>query len=78
MIRTASAVVLAFAATSAAYAATPCNFKGLSVGDNATPQEIMKQFGIEKYITKKADEPNDEQHKAASRNLWRGQERSAS
>jgi hypothetical protein len=56
-------------AASAAHAAIPCDFKGLSVGDNATPQEIMRQFGIAKYITKKADEPNDEQHKAASDDL---------
>jgi hypothetical protein len=45
-------------------AATPCDFKGLSVGDKATPQQIMRQFGITKYTT--ADPPQtDAQKKAA-------------
>jgi len=32
-----------------ASAATPCDFKGLSVGDRATPQQIMQRFGVTKY-----------------------------
>lgn len=39
---------------SAANAAPPCDFKGLSVGDKATPKQIMKRFGFDKY--KDADE----------------------
>jgi hypothetical protein len=41
--------------TGEVHAATPCDFKGLSVGDKATPQEIMQHFGIAKYITENAD-----------------------
>jgi hypothetical protein len=37
-------------AVNAAASASPCDFKGLSVGDKATPpQQIMKHFGVEKY-----------------------------
>ena len=32
-----------------AQAATPCDFKGLSVGDRATPEQIMKHFGVDKF-----------------------------
>jgi len=32
-----------------AYAATPCDFKGLSVGDKVSPQEIMRHYGIENF-----------------------------
>ena len=33
------------------HAATPCDFKGLSVGDKLTPVEIMKHFGIASFKT---------------------------
>jgi hypothetical protein len=33
----------------AATAAPPCDFKGISVGDHASPEQIMKNFGIGKY-----------------------------
>lgn len=56
-----TAVVVCFVAASAAHAATPCDFKGLSVGDTATPQEIMKHFGIANYVTKQPDDTYDEE-----------------
>jgi len=37
-------------ATVTVHAATPCDFKGLSVGDKATPTQIMKHFGIDKFV----------------------------
>jgi hypothetical protein len=48
----------------AAHAATPCDFKGLSVGDKANPEQIMKHFGIEKYTT--ADPPQTEAEREAT------------
>jgi hypothetical protein len=34
---------------SASHAATPCDFKGISVGNNMTPPEIMSMLGVSKY-----------------------------
>src|ERR1700692_1848773 len=45
-------------------AAPPCDFKGLSVGDKATPQQIMKHFGVDKY--KDSDEEQKTAHGAAA------------
>src|SRR6516162_513622 len=36
----------------AADATTSCDFKGLSVGDHATPQQIMANFGVVSYKDK--------------------------
>jgi hypothetical protein len=47
-----------------AHAATPCDFKGLSVGDKATPQQIMSHFGIAKYSVD-ADKPTNSAAEAA-------------
>jgi hypothetical protein len=41
---------LGILASLAAHATTPCDFKGLSVGDKATPQQIMKHFGVDKFL----------------------------
>lgn len=38
-----------------AHAAAPCDFKGLWVGDRATPQQIMSHFGIKKFVTESLD-----------------------
>jgi hypothetical protein len=38
-------------APSAASAQIPCDFKGVSVGDRLTPDQIMKTFGILKFVT---------------------------
>ena len=38
-----------FLSISLANAAPPCDFKGISVGDHATPQQIMTHFGISNY-----------------------------
>jgi hypothetical protein len=35
----------------AARAATPCDFKGLSVGNHMTPRQIMQHFGIRNFST---------------------------
>jgi hypothetical protein len=52
-------VILCFIAASVAtHAVTPCDFKGLSVGDKATPQQIMSHFGIAKYSVD-ADRPTN-------------------
>jgi hypothetical protein len=51
----AAAIVAALAAGSA-NAEPPCDFKGLSVGDHASPEQIMKMFGVEHYKDKVADE----------------------
>jgi hypothetical protein len=37
-----------------AHAETPCDFKGVSVGDWMTPAEIMRAFGVAKYKTNPA------------------------
>jgi hypothetical protein len=50
-------------AVSGAHAATPCDFKGLSVGDKATPQQIMTHFGTTKYIKNGDDSPTTTQTK---------------
>lgn len=34
----------------AAHGEIPCDFKGVSVGDRLTPAQIMKMFGISKYV----------------------------
>ena len=49
----------------ATHAVTPCDFKGLSVGDKATPQQIMTHFGITQYV-KNADDPPPNQTKGAA------------
>jgi hypothetical protein len=51
----AAAIVAALAAGSA-NAEPPCDFKGLSVGDHASPEQIMKTFGVEHYKDKVAEE----------------------
>lgn len=43
------AMLLFCASVLTARAAPPCDFKGLSVGDKATPQQIMQHFGIENF-----------------------------
>jgi hypothetical protein len=35
--------------TAASNAATPCDFKGVSVGDKISPQQIMTAYGVAKY-----------------------------
>jgi hypothetical protein len=50
----------------AAFAETPCDFKGLSVGDKVTPQQIMNHFGILKY--KDTDEPQTQAQRDAAFN----------
>jgi hypothetical protein len=46
-----STAILCFIAASAvSHAATPCDFKGLAVGDRATPQQIMKRYAISNYV----------------------------
>jgi len=45
-------VVLAFAAlglAGVAHAETPCDFKGISVGDTLSPSQIMAQLGVAKF-----------------------------
>ena len=36
---------------SMAQAAAPCDFKGVSVGDKATPAQVMEKFGVTKFVT---------------------------
>jgi hypothetical protein len=43
-------VSLTMLAAATVQAVTPCDFKGLSVGDKATPAQIMKHFGIVKFV----------------------------
>jgi hypothetical protein len=40
---------LFFFATACAVARTPCDFKGVSVGDKVTPASLMASFGIKDY-----------------------------
>ena len=61
---TTTALTALLLARGAAHAATPCDFKGLSVGDKATPQQIMKHFGINKFKTGE-EHPTQAQHDAA-------------
>jgi hypothetical protein len=72
-MRTIAITVVALFAmnTGVAGAAPPCDFKGLSVGDYASPQQIMKNFGIKIYkdrrgINENMFDPND----AASMEFW--------
>ena len=58
------ALLLACGMAKAANAAPPCHFKGLSVGDKATPQQIMSHFGVAKYGVD-ADKPEDSAAEAA-------------
>jgi hypothetical protein len=43
--------LLASAFFSSSHAETPCDFKGISVGDKATPAEVMTALGVAKYKT---------------------------
>jgi hypothetical protein len=45
----ATGVLIVLMSARSASAETPCDFKGLSVGDRATPQQIMQHFGIHKF-----------------------------
>jgi hypothetical protein len=45
----ASVIALAITQASIALAETPCDFKGVSVGDKATPAAVMTALGITKY-----------------------------
>jgi hypothetical protein len=58
------ALALACGAAQAANAAAPCDFKGLSVGDKATPREIMKHLGIDKFKSG-PDKETQAEHDAA-------------
>jgi hypothetical protein len=51
------ALALASTTASAANATTSCDFKGLSVGDHATPQQIMANFGVVSYKDKTIPAP---------------------
>lgn len=42
-------LVSAFSFAASSHAETPCNFKGVSVGDKMTPAEVMAAFGVAKY-----------------------------
>ena len=68
MRKIVGSVILCLIVAAATHAATPCDFKGLSIGDTATPQQIMAHFGITKFM-KNADDPSPnqikEQHQAA-------------
>jgi len=55
-----------------ACAATPCDFRGLAVGDHATPQQIMAHFGITKYTTADPPQTQAEHDRAFSAELKRG------
>jgi len=37
--------------SSTARSEIPCDFKGVSVGDRLTPDQIMQKFGISKFVT---------------------------
>jgi hypothetical protein len=67
----ATLVIRACASIAAAHAATPCDFKGLSVGGKATPQEIMQHFGISKY----KDANNSKMTEADNANVLKRAER---
>jgi hypothetical protein len=43
--------IATFCCANLAHAQTPCDFKGVSVGDRMTPAEIMAAFGVAKYKT---------------------------
>ena len=62
----ATAVIWALTAGSA-NAATPCDFKGLAVGDHASPRQIMKTFGIEMYKDKTVVNTNQTREELDSR-----------
>lgn len=68
-----AAMCLAVLATAAAHAAPPCDFKGLSVGDKATPQQIMKHFGIEKFADADAELPQEQRDTAFNAHLTRAE-----
>ena len=56
ILKVLSAIIATFTLSiSSVNAAPPCDFKGISVGDHFTPQQIMAHFGITKY--KDADLP---------------------
>jgi hypothetical protein len=58
-------------AATAVSAAPPCDFKGLSVGDKATPQQIMKHFGVEKFANADAELPKEQREAAFNARIER-------
>lgn len=49
-------IVLGATYSTTLLADTPCDFKGLAVGDSATPQQIMAHYGITKFRVEKEQE----------------------
>jgi hypothetical protein len=47
----AALLISAFLFASSSRAETPCDFKGISVGDRMTPAEVMAALGVTKYKT---------------------------
>lgn len=48
-------------------AATPCDFKGVSVGDKTTPESLMKMFGVKNYKMNPKQPPFKETLKLAKK-----------
>ena len=57
--------ILFFASPSRAE--TPCDFKGISVGNRMNPAEIMAALGVTKYKTNPAGRTSDDKMAAAKK-----------
>jgi len=72
-----AAVFITMLLAGSASAATPCDFKGLAVGDHASPQAIMAALGVTKYedqVAAKAAETKAEHDKAFAARMKRADE----